>query len=196
MEATFVGFGAACGVSLKLGKVLSWVDKVLPGALGAKLEAALGISGPAVVPLVPEVVWVGVGHSLHSIVALAVEPAASLEELCVASSHVVVLDVVENEVSWHDHLSEQSTANMLARKVISTHVVKNNYWKLTTYEEDDERSGDVLLGHLAHDEVSVQVVPPGSGGRRLCEVELVVTGHAVITHHTLQSALHVRHYAI
>ena len=52
----------------------AWVFKIQPRAFGSKIHSAAGITGPAVEALVPEVVWIGVGRVLHTVVAFAVEP--------------------------------------------------------------------------------------------------------------------------
>ena len=103
-EASFLDLGVTCSISLELVEVLRGVDKVLPGALGTKLQTALRVSGPAVMSLIPEVVWVGVMHGLHSVVALSVKPAAPLKGLRRVTSQRIVSGRVENEVSGHHHL--------------------------------------------------------------------------------------------
>ena len=50
------------------------VFKIQPRAFGSQIHSAAGITGPAVEALVPEVVWIGVGRVLHTVVAFAVEP--------------------------------------------------------------------------------------------------------------------------
>ena len=51
------------------------------GALGSQVQTASRVGGPAVVSLVPEVIRVGVGGVLNSVVTLSVEPVLGLEDL-------------------------------------------------------------------------------------------------------------------
>lgn len=60
-----------------------------------------------------------------------------------------------------------------------------------TYEGDEEGQPDVLLGDCAHGEESLQVLHKGPRVHGLRKVEVVVARHAVISHHTLDQALHV-----
>ena len=60
-------------ISVMLGNN-AWVFKIQPWAFGSKIHSAAGITGPAVEALVPEVVWIGVGGVLHTVVSFAVEP--------------------------------------------------------------------------------------------------------------------------
>ena len=56
----------------------SGIYEVLERSFGSNIDTALGIRSPAVVSLVPKVVWVGVCCVLNTVVALAVEPVAAL----------------------------------------------------------------------------------------------------------------------
>ena len=68
-----------CGVSSELGKDSLWGLEVLPGSLGANIDATVGVARPAVLPGVPEVIWIGIGCLLKAVVALAVEPVLGLQ---------------------------------------------------------------------------------------------------------------------
>ena len=89
MAVNFVP-GAFGDVAFEFDKLSLRLLEILPRALGTKLETTGGIGCPAVMPLVEEVVRVGVVHGLNTIVAGAVEPARALESLGPAATHEVV----------------------------------------------------------------------------------------------------------
>ena len=63
----------------ELGENLFGLPEVLPGSLGADIDAAVGVTRPAVLARVEEVVRVHIRHLLIPVVALAVEPVLRLQ---------------------------------------------------------------------------------------------------------------------
>ena len=67
------------------------VFKVQVGSFRGKVHAAGGITSPAVVASIPEVVRVGISSLLGAVVARAVEPVLALETLrALASDSILV----------------------------------------------------------------------------------------------------------
>ena len=116
-------------MSLDSGRVLE--VEVWP--LGADIETAVRIRGPAVVTSVPVVVRVAVRHVLDAVIALAVEPAAGLEGHRNFTCFLVLDSQREEKVYWHGALKSSNLIGML------------------TYKHDVHGDGDVLLGHVAVD---------------------------------------------
>ncbi len=67
------------GVALELNKNLFGGFKVFPWALGSDIHPAVGITSPAILARVEEIVGVSVCRLLMSVVALAVEPVLRLQ---------------------------------------------------------------------------------------------------------------------
>ena len=61
-------------VSSKLSEHLFGLLEVLPRSLGADIDAALGVAGPAIVHRIEVIVGVHVRNLLNTVVALAIEP--------------------------------------------------------------------------------------------------------------------------
>ena len=68
-----------CGISGELGEHLFGLLEVFPGALGADVDTACGVAGPAIVHRVEVVVGVHVRNLLITVVALAVQPVLRLK---------------------------------------------------------------------------------------------------------------------
>ena len=66
-------------VSAELNEDLLGVLEVLPGSLGAHIDAAVGVAGPAVLARVEEVVGVAIVRVLQAIPALAVQEVLRLQ---------------------------------------------------------------------------------------------------------------------
>ena len=93
-------------VALEFNKLALGVLEVFPRALGAKFKATAGIRGPAVVPLVKEVVRVCIMRGLHTVVATAVEPALALEGLGPTTAHHMVGSGLDQHPGGDDDLCE------------------------------------------------------------------------------------------
>ena len=100
---------------MQLGKILGGVLEVQPGALGADLETAIGVRGPAVVALVPEVVWVSIVCGLRIVVSMAVEPDLSLERLREAPRLEVVCQGGAQRVSGDNDLQQQEIIELVTQ---------------------------------------------------------------------------------
>jgi len=85
-------------------EVLLGVLEVQPRSLGANIDAARRVAGPAVELLVPKVVGVSVGVVLDAVVALAVEPVSTLEHLGPVASLGVVVCNKKGHVHGEEHL--------------------------------------------------------------------------------------------
>ena len=152
-------------ISIELvSEVLLGVLEVFPGALGADLEATLGIRSPAVESPIEEVVWVRIVDGLNAVVSRAVQPALALESLGPPARLPVVREDVETGV----HRQE--------------------------VEQGHQRDGNVVLSHLPDGQVPMERSLPDAGVSRLRKVELIIARQAMISDHSLESALHVRHY--
>ena len=164
LEADLCSANIDCLVSEQFGlQILRRVFEVQPGALRAQLKAAVGVAGPAVVPLVKEVVRVGVVHVLNAEVVGSVEPARALHAVGHgASEHVGGGDVCE-EVGRDEG------------------------------KDGEEGDGEVLLRDHPHFQVPVKRLLKNCSVGGHCEVELVVAWDAVVAYYTLQGALHVAH---
>ena len=72
-------FGVDSCISLELDKNLFGLPEILPGSLGADIDTTVGISGPAVLARIEEVVGVSIGHQLIPVETLAVKPVLRLQ---------------------------------------------------------------------------------------------------------------------
>ena len=66
-------------ISLELDKNLFGLPEILPGSLGADVDTTVGISGPAVLARIEEVIGVSIGHLLIPVETLAVKPVLRLQ---------------------------------------------------------------------------------------------------------------------
>ena len=96
--------------------------------LGSQVKAASRVGGPALVSRVPEVIGVGVGRVLNTVVALSVKPVLGLQSLGEVASSVPLKREHDSDVSRN------------------------------ATEQNIQRSSDVLLSHLSVDEESLEVL--------------------------------------
>ena len=66
-------------IAFELNENLLWCLEVFPGAFGSDINSAVGVTGPAVLSWVEEVVRVHIGNMLVSVVAAAVKPVLGLQ---------------------------------------------------------------------------------------------------------------------
>jgi len=166
--------GSVSVVLLDFGGVL----KVEQGSLGCDIEAALGIGGPAVVTSVPVVVGVAVRHMLEAVVTLSVEHVAGLEGHGHLTCFHVLDSKTEEKVYWHDALN----SSKLEKRVS------------VSYKDSIHGDSHVLLGHVAVDDKSLEILQKGHSVPRLVGKVMVVTGESMVAYHTLQKFFHSRHF--